>query len=1087
MQTLRDRLLSDENIYLSIYLANSYIQNKELLSDEDLDLLYKLNDVFNKDVVLNTITTVRDRIDFLLNDDSFYLDVQVYFKPKKYENGKTLFRPLHTATLIDQIAMIAMLQILVYDVNPRTNELLPSELSRLIPSNFYGNRISYNGTELFKPWQEQYHEYTATANQKLSSYCETLEYKYEVSLDLTNFFPTINPQIVYNHISSHLPLRLEKDDLVIVKIILKKLLIFKLCSLNQTELSWYLRTETAAIQEPDKYIYAKGLPQGLPHTYFLANLFMLIVKDQYSNVFPGEMLFYVDDSVIFTNGTHGTLNEESFEASITELNVLIHKQEETLLLAKQSEQILPENYCYESTEFGVTVHDANSKSVFSSIADAQKNSGEMYLRSLSRETSNIGFDMFSTFSDAELKMLLSRTKTIIDALDKEIANNPRTDTTKKVYRDKLLRYKKYFSYRHTILKHRCTGDINALKEQVITAISRREASFRIESFFEMYSDDILASAISFALQKCTEENIESTDLFNAVQELDDYLFEGFSNHSYFRMAYLEYTKNQLRYFPVDKYDSLAKQVRKNYMSMRQLSSKKRLELFNSMVVHRCSNAHSFSEILFNLVNLSEVFKYCKFVRCNSNEMDRMILNAIFSYVFEYDISDSFNIAKASHLPMQYSELRTLAMLRNRDFCKLDFERMFLSFTQDEYNQTADYALLQVLDIFHLFVCDSKRIDELIRIHKYCCDTWKNGSKHLHFYTLHNQDHAVSLIRSSIQLLHAISYFELKRIDYFVLFAACYLHDISMVSLPDPNTFVIGDNEKANYIYSIFAETFDVRDSIKSKKALCDAYYAIDGFFEQMVRSNHARNSAQEIRSFSELEFIDPTMRELIAKVSNGHGCDATDIYYGKSSGSSSLVNEKFVKILLRLSDLLDMSRYRISRVILDHNLKSINAVSRFHWISHLITDGYDLDSQYQYIENSTPKESCIRKGSIVEKVILTVNVLMSQTTEVENTTPCKYIDLCSFSNTKETDIHINLTCNKDSACANQKCNFLCKWFVLKNNYLIEEFAVLKDYLNSITDNFYSSEFEIRIRVISNTNIPNDVFDHLREYVNSHNT
>lgn len=169
MQTLRDRLLSDENIYLSIYLANSYIQNKELLSDEDLDLLYKLNDVFNKDVVLNTITTVRNRIDSLLNDDSFYFDVQVYFKPKKYENGKTSFRPLHTATLIDQIAMIAMLQILVYDVNPRTNELLPSELSRLIPSNFYGNRISYNGTELFKPWQEQYHEYTALKLRHRSS------------------------------------------------------------------------------------------------------------------------------------------------------------------------------------------------------------------------------------------------------------------------------------------------------------------------------------------------------------------------------------------------------------------------------------------------------------------------------------------------------------------------------------------------------------------------------------------------------------------------------------------------------------------------------------------------------------------------------------------------------------------------------------------------------------------------------------------------------------------------------------------------------------------------------------------------------
>ena len=47
MQSLRERLLSSENIYHSIYLANSYIQNKELLSRKDLDLLYKLNDRSN--------------------------------------------------------------------------------------------------------------------------------------------------------------------------------------------------------------------------------------------------------------------------------------------------------------------------------------------------------------------------------------------------------------------------------------------------------------------------------------------------------------------------------------------------------------------------------------------------------------------------------------------------------------------------------------------------------------------------------------------------------------------------------------------------------------------------------------------------------------------------------------------------------------------------------------------------------------------------------------------------------------------------------------------------------------------------------
>ena len=176
------------------------------------------------------------------------------------------------------------------------------------------------------------------------------------------------------------------------------------------------------------------------------------------------------------------------------------------------------------------------------------------------------------------------------------------------------------------------------------------------------------------------------------------------------------------------------------------------------------------------------------------------------------------------------------------------------------------------------------------------------------------------------------------------------------------------------------------------------------------------------------------MREQIAQVSQSHGYDTVDVYYGKASGSTALVNTKFTKILLRLSDLLDMSRYRISRVILDHNLKSIDTVSRFHWISHLITDSFDLESKYQYIESTNPDESCIRKGGIIEKVTLTINVLMSQTTEVVNSNRCKHVDSCTLVTSEQDGIHIDIACNKGSICNNSKCNFLCKWFVLKNQY-----------------------------------------------------
>ena len=60
---------------------------------------------------------------------------------------------------------------------------------------------------------------------------------------------------------------------------------------------------------------------------------------------------------------------------------------------------------------------------------------------------------------------------------------------------------------------------------------------------------------------------------------------------------------------------------------------------------------------------------------------------------------------------------------------------------------------------------------------------------------------MTLIRCAVEWLHAISYFQLKQIDYFILFAACYLHDISMVSLPHTEKFYIGTNPEADQIYT----------------------------------------------------------------------------------------------------------------------------------------------------------------------------------------------------------------------------------------------------------------------------------------------
>lgn len=1088
---MRERLLSDENIFLSINLLESYIQNKELLSKADKVLMCDLKDIFNLETIEPTIEKVKNCLEKIIDDEDYYFTINVYFKPKKYENGSSVFRPLHTASLIDQIAMVAMLQILVYDIGDK-GQLMPSEISRLIPSNFYGNRFSYNGEQLFKPWQQQYQEYTSIANDNLYNYSETLEYKYEVDLDLENFYPSINPHVLYNYISNNIPLKLNDKDRNTQITIIKKLLYFHLDELQGEELKWYLRPETddapSSTAMKTKCTFAKGIPQGLPHSCFFANIYMTIIKEQYSKFFRGEALFYVDDSIIFTNGKDGELNEKVFKEIIVQLNHSIEEVENDLLndKDKSNERINPKEYNYVPEDFGVKVHDpskANSKSTYSVINDTKENPVARYLQGICRETSQMGFDMYSAFSDEENEMLQSRIATLLESVEKEIDRLDPNKKEDKSYNEKLIRYRKFFSYRLTILNYKTTGSVEELRKNVLENIDIRSSSEEkdLEGFFNKYTDDILAAEINFVFKKCTDECLDYTDLSEEVENLNKTIYGEDKQHSYIYKAndiYLD-NKYKLDYLEVDKYKSLRKAVSEKYRFLRHQSSDNKYIRFENDLNKFYKNNY---ESLFKELKLDKIYKYSKYMRANNDELERMILNCIFSYIFQYEIDDQFTFAKRSRDSIEYAEVRILSALRNKSFSFEEFYNKYNDFVDEECLQTADYSLLQVIDIFRVFIGKPKRIDDLILIHKYCCDTWKNGSKYLHFYTLHNQEHAVSLIRNSIQLLHAISYIEFKKIDYYILFTACYLHDISMVTLPDTSKFYKENNEIANCIYTNFIEDLDIDNSTNTKKKLCDSYQKIDEFFESNIRRQHAQDSANEIRVHKELDFIDPITREIIAEVSAAHGYDTAGIYLSKSKGRSSLVSEKFIKIILRLSDLLDMSRYRISKIILDHNLENLSSTSRFHWISHLITNGYKLNTEY-YLKDKELKDgdSYIRNGSITEKLIIQVETLMSQTTEIANN-KCTGVSKSELGIDDDGKVNIKISCEKDNKCKSDKCNFLCKWFTTKNNYLISELAALKKYLNSIPDNYFYSEVEIQVKVVSNTDVSNNAFDYLKEYL-----
>lgn len=1064
---LRKRLLSNENIFLAIYLVDSYIQNKELLSEEDLDLLNQIHDIFyDKGDIINDVKT---RINRLINDEDYYFKINVYFKPKKYDNDQMMFRPLHTASLLDQIAIVSMLQMLIYDQNS-DKKLIPSDMSRLIPNNFYGNRVDYSGNGIFKPWSQQYQEYVKKSNDCMYNCSKSKKYRYEVNLDLINFFPSINPITLANYLHSLLPVNSTQKEIKLYKIIINKLCFFEINELNDDEKTWYYNNDK--IKELN---FAKGIPQGLPHSYFFANLFMVLVSEKYKAVFPGEMFFYVDDSIIFTNGINGKIDDNIFQKSIKELNESFKDIDNKY---NSNNLYIPRKYNYRNCDFEVKVHDMNDKSTYYDIDHAIKESGELYLHSLSRETSNLGFDLFTNFSDENLKSIERRTKAIVNVLDKEINNFEQTENHSKSYATKLIRYRKYFKYRAEILEYRNENNIDKLFgffcdlfKEIFNDSKETDSK---ETFINKFNDDILSSLIGLLLKNTRNVKKIEKDLFGKINEIIKLVYGCNTTHSYIKRFYVDYYKFIKEYVYIDKYNTLSKKIALALRTKSNLSKENKFitikKIFGQRKVINIKR-------LYHLLNINYMAKYDGIVIKNSNEIFRMLLNAVYSYIFGYIIDDSIALSKRIHSDIEYSELRTLAALRNKQFSPDEFIANYKNYSLDEYNQTIDYSILQVMPYFFRFVKDVKRIDNLILVHKYCCDTWKNGSKYLYFYTLHNQEHAVSLIKSSVQIIHKISYFKIKSFDYYILFSACYLHDISMVSFPNIDKFCVGHNQKADKIYTDFVKNVNISNCSETKKALCNAYQDIEYFFENDIRSNHAHNSAVEIRKFKELDFILEADRELIARVSASHGSDSNSIYGAKSAGTSELVNEKMLKILLRLSDLLDISRYRISKLILNHNLENINDTSRFHWLSHLITDGCQLETYY-YV--SSTGKMFLSNNSITEKVVLTIDVFLSQTTAQKKSKPCTKIKRI------ELDKKNNLTyfLDNDKKCDGSKCNYLCKWFSIKNNYLFDELANLKYYLNNIVDNHYQFDIEIQVRPASKTSITNKEFDYLTEYMNN---
>lgn len=1073
---LYKHLISKENIYKAIYSLESYVFEKELLSDEDIVLYSKLSDKYDTETINCTILNCKRKLIKAIQDDDFFFDIDVYFKPKKLdENGQEEYRPMHTADLITQICIVSMLNLIMFDDSDGKRNL--SDICKLIPSNFYGNIPSTAVESIFKPWAKQYSDYSTAIINANKEYVENKKYKYEVNLDLEKFFPSIDPAYIYSFIWDRISPFFYDNDLDVLGKVLTRLLYFRILFDNKPhDFKEYYKGTKSEIQQLEGITYFnRGIPQGLPQAYLFGNFCMIDVAKIIAEEIDGDAYYYVDDSVIYTK------KEGDFGRIVDSINVKLKERiklnKETQDPHKQQRDLKSLNRKLQET-YIIKIHpySEGSKTTICDISYPD------YLSELARPASTLTFQLKSTFEDLEDETLRRKLEALLKyiriKLKEEKNNELKTQTTL------LQRYKKFYLYRLKVLDYRKDNKITdkAIRDY---AIDYGFSPFRKCVFFKKLEDDIFIREAQMLLKYSIDDETKQHEILDLIENFESNLDANFENH-YFSKVISQYPKFLEK--ENNQYSTLEKVVKKTVPPYFKSNSEKSREKIKEIIsfieddIIKKNNSQINAKALFGELVIYEVNKCFKFIFQNSKEFKRKIYNALISYVLNVPINDGFNLIKIDGRAIHYHELRLLVYLRlNYQFDDVYFKQFAQPIFKDLQNneEKVDLTLFEVLPIFKKYIGDPKQIDDLILTHRFVNGIWKNGSKFLHFYTLHNEEHSVELIKYCTQITKSIDYLSIKKYDYYILFLACYLHDIAMVIHPNLHDFGKVNDVESELVVTkwknkLSNQEIDKNASFSGISAfILETFEEVNNYFETTIRNDHHYRAATFIKNQKDLNFLELLTRRIVAEISKGHCIERKDVYGLKSRAKEDVVSEKYLMIILRLADLMDMSKDRVSINILKQSIRNMPKESQFQWISHLAIDKCTIETEFDLkkILNDEKRGKLEIAENVVYTIYLNTRVLTSLV-EVK----CDKGICCDVKNKESIEIEITPEIEPENkSCSN--CNFISKWMITKNSYLFDELISLQTYLDrNSKKSVFKTSFKVILNMSNTDKLPSEFID-----------
>ncbi len=202
-----------------------------------------------------------------------------------------------------------------------------------------------------------------------------------------------------------------------------------------------------------------------------------------------------------------------------------------------------------------------------------------------------------------------------------------------------------------------------------------------------------------------------------------------------------------------------------------------------------------------------------------------------------------------------------------------------------------------------------------------------------------------------------------------------------------------------------------------------------------------------------------------------------DVYGLKSRAKDDTISLKYLMILIRLADLLDVANDRVNYHLLRQNLKNLSPTSQFHWISHLVTDKIELKTDY-----TTDEKAEMGEKPIAEEINLILYLNVKQLTVMGKRKKCQGCQLVNDAEENSMVIKIMRGGDTMEECEEEHCTVLCYWMMKKHDWLIKELIALNDYLFSVNNSLFKTRINFVIQYRDDMRLDADMFDSVQEYL-----